>query len=83
MSTIAVDPDVKESLKELRLTENESFNSILKRLIVRVKEIDEYKPMFPEEEKTGRGESQIKDFDAWLDRKLVEDKEILDALGRK
>lgn len=83
MSTIAVDPDVKESLKELRLTENESFNSILKRLIVKVKEIDEYKPMFPKEEITGRGESHIKDFDAWLDRKLVEDREILDALGRK
>lgn len=28
-------------------------------------------------------ESNIKDFDKWLDKKLVEDKEILDALGKK
>jgi len=25
----------------------------------------------------------IKDFDAWLERKLIEDKEILDSLGRE
>jgi predicted CopG family antitoxin len=83
MSTIAIDPDVKESLKELKITENESYNSIIKRLVVEVKEKKEYKPMFPKEENTGRRESHIKDFDAWLDRKLIEDKEILDALGRK
>jgi len=39
--------------------------------------------MFPKEENTRRRESHVKDFDAWLDRKLIEDKEILDALGRK
>lgn len=83
MSTIAIDPDVKESLKEFKITENESYNSIIKRLIVEVKEKREYKPMFPKEESIGRRESHVKDFDAWLDKKLVEDKEILDALGRK
>jgi predicted CopG family antitoxin len=83
MSTIAIDPDVKESLKEFKITENESYNSIIKRLIVEVKDIREYKPMFSKEENTGRRESHVKDFDAWLDKKLVEDKEILDALGRK
>ncbi|AKB49938.1 hypothetical protein MSBRW_0685 [Methanosarcina barkeri str. Wiesmoor] len=83
MSTIAIDPDVKKSLKEFKITENESYNSIIKRLIVKVKETAEYKPMFPKEENTERRESHVKDFDAWLDRKLIEDKEILDALGRK
>lgn len=83
MSTIAIDPDVKESLKEFKLTENESYNSIIKRLIFEIKEKREYKPMFPKEENTRRRESHIKDFDAWLDKKLIEDKEILDALGRK
>jgi len=39
--------------------------------------------MFPKEENTRRRESHVTDFDAWLDRKLIEDKEILDALGRK
>lgn len=82
MSTIAIDPDVKESLKEFKITENESYNSIIKRLIVKVKETAEYKPMFPKEKNTERRESHVKDFDAWLDRKLIEDKEILDALGR-
>ena len=43
MSTIAIDPDVKESLKELKITENESYNSIIKRLIVEVKDKREYK----------------------------------------
>ena len=38
MSTIALDPDVKEALKEFKITENESYNSIIKRLIVEVKE---------------------------------------------
>ena len=83
MSTIAIDPDVKDSLKEFRLTENESYNSIIKRLIFEIKEKREYKPMFPKEESIGWRESHVKDFDAWLDKKLVEDKEILDALGRK
>ena len=83
MSTIDIDPDVKESLKEFKITENESYNSIIKRLIVKVKETAECKPMFPKEENTERRESHVKDFDAWLDRKLIEDKEILDALGRK
>jgi predicted CopG family antitoxin len=83
MSTIAIDPDVKESLKEFKITEKDSYNSILKRLIVQVKEKREYKPMFPKEENTERRESHVKDFDAWLDKKLIEDKEILDALGRK
>ena len=82
MSTIALDPDVKKSLKEFKITENESYNSIIKRLIVEVKEKKEYIPMFPKEN-TRRRESHVKDFDAWLDRKLIEDKEILDALGRK
>jgi hypothetical protein len=36
-----------------------------------------------EEEKQEQKESHIKDFDAWLEKKLVEDKNILDALGRK
>lgn len=83
MSTIAIDPDVKDLLKEFKITENESYNSIIKRLIVEVKEKREYKPMFSKEENTRRRESHVKDFDAWLDKKLVEDKEILDALGRK
>ena len=39
--------------------------------------------MFQKEENTRWRESHVKDFDAWLDRKLIEDKEILDALGRK
>ncbi|AGF95992.1 hypothetical protein MmTuc01_0572 [Methanosarcina mazei Tuc01] len=39
--------------------------------------------MFPKEEKQGHKESHINDFDAWLEKKLVEDKNILDALGRK
>ena len=38
MSTIALDPDAKKSLKEFKITENESYNSIIKRLIVEVKE---------------------------------------------
>ena len=46
MSTIALDPDVKKSLKEFKITENESYNSIIKRLIVEVKEKKEYIPMF-------------------------------------
>jgi hypothetical protein len=83
MSTIALDPDVKKSLKEFKITEDESYNSIIKRLIVEVKEKRDYKPMFSKDENNRRGESHIKDFDAWLDRKLIEDKEILDALGRK
>jgi len=83
MSTIALDPDVKKSLKEFKITENESYNSIIKRLIVEVKEKKEYIPMFPKEENTRRRESHVTDFDAWLDRKLIEDKEILDDLGRK
>jgi predicted CopG family antitoxin len=45
MSTIAIDPDVKESLKEFKITENESYNSIIKRLVVEVKEIKGYKPI--------------------------------------
>ena len=83
MSTIALDPDVKKSLKELKITENESYNSIIKRLIVEVKGKKEYIPMFQKEENTRWRESHVKDFDAWLDRKLIEDKEILDALGKK
>ncbi len=83
MSTIALDPDVKEALKEFKITENESYNSIIKRLIVEVKEKKEYISMFPKEENTKRRESYVTDFDAWLDQKLIEDKEILDALGRK
>ncbi len=83
MSTIAIDPDVKESLKEFKITENEPYNSIIKRLIVEVKDKREYKSMFPKEENAGRRESHVKNFDAWLDKKLIEDKEILDALGRK
>ena len=39
--------------------------------------------MFPKEENTKRRESYVTDFDAWLDQKLIEDKEILDALGKK
>ena len=39
--------------------------------------------MFLKEENTRRGETHVKDFNEWLDRKLIEDKEILDALGRK
>ena len=39
--------------------------------------------MFPREKKQEKKESHIKDFNAWLENKLVEDKEILDALGRK
>lgn len=83
MSTIAIDPDVKKSLKEFKITENESFNSIIKRLIIEIKEKREYKSMFPKETNIEQKESHIKDFDAWLDRKLIEDKEILDSLGRK
>lgn len=81
MSTIAIDPDVKEMLKELKLTPEESFNSVVKRLALHMKK-EKYKPMFPKTENV-QTPSHIKDFDAWLDRKLVEDKEILDALGRK
>jgi len=43
MSTIALDPDVKKSLKEFKITENESYNSIIKRLIVEVKKKSIYK----------------------------------------
>ena len=42
----------------------------------------EYVPMFPKEEKQEK-DSHIKDFDAWIERKLVEGKYILDALGRQ
>jgi predicted CopG family antitoxin len=83
MSTIAIDPDVKESLKELKLAPEESYNSVVKRLISEVKKKKDYKPMFPQEEKQEQKESHIKDFNAWLEKKLVEDKNILDALGRK
>jgi predicted CopG family antitoxin len=83
MSTIAIDPDVKELLNELKIVPSESYNSVIKRLVCEVKEKRGYTPMFPKEELQGQKESHIKDFDAWLERKLVEDKEILDALGRK
>jgi predicted CopG family antitoxin len=83
MSTIAIDPDVKESLRKLKLAPEESFNSVVKRLVSEAKEKGDYKPMFPEEEKQEQKESHIKDFNVWLDKKLMEDKDILDALGRK
>lgn len=83
MSTIALDPDVKESLKELKLAPEESYNSVVKRLISEIKKREDYKPMFPKEEKQEHKGSHIKDFNAWLEKKLVEDKNILDALGRK
>lgn len=83
MSTIAIDPDVKESLRELKLTPEESYNSVIKRLVSEIKKKEEYKPMFPVEEKQEQKESHIKDFNAWLEKKLIEDKAILDALGRK
>ncbi|AKB29788.1 hypothetical protein MSSAC_3487 [Methanosarcina siciliae C2J] len=83
MSTIAIDPDVKESLKELKLAPEESYNSVVKRLISEIKKKEDYKPMFPKEGKQEPEESHIKDFNAWLEKKLVEDKNILDALGRK
>lgn len=87
MSTIAIDLDVKELLNELKIVPGESYNSVIKRLVCEIKEKRgedrEYKPMFPKEELQEQKESHIKDFDAWLERKLVEDKEILDALGRK
>lgn len=83
MSTIAIDPDVKESLKELKLTPEESYNSVVKRLVSEVKKKEEYKTIFPKEEKQEKKESHIKDFNSWLEKKLVEDKDILDALGRK
>jgi predicted CopG family antitoxin len=83
MSTIAIDPDVKEMLKELKLAPEESFNSVVKRLVIEAKKKEDYTPMFPREEQQEKEESHIKDFNAWLEKKLVEDKEILDALGRK
>jgi predicted CopG family antitoxin len=83
MSTIAIDPDIKEALKELKLAPEESYNSVVKRLIGESKEKRDYKPMFPKEEKQEQKESHIKDFNVWLEKKLVEDKNILDALGRK
>jgi predicted CopG family antitoxin len=83
MSTIAIDPDVKESLKELKLAPEESYNTVVKRLVSEAKMKGDYKPMFPKEEKQGQKESHIKDFNVWLEKKLVEDKDILDALGRK
>lgn len=83
MSTIAIDPDVKEMLKELKLAPEESFNSVVKRLVIEAKKKEDYTPMFPREEKQEKKESHIKDFNAWLEKKFVEDKEILDALGRK
>lgn len=83
ISSIAIDPDVKESLRELKLAPEESYNSVIKRLVSEAKKKGDYKPMFPKEEKQEQKESHIKDFNAWLDQKLVEDKDILDALGRK
>jgi predicted CopG family antitoxin len=80
MSTIAIDPDVKEKLDNLKIMKNESYNSVVKRL---VEKDQEYKPMFPKEEISEKEEHNIKDIDAWIDKKLIEDKEILDALGRK
>ncbi|MDQ1275719.1 MAG: hypothetical protein QG610_1294 [Euryarchaeota archaeon] len=56
---------------------------MVKRLISEVKKKEDYKPMFPKEEKQEHKESHIKDFNVWLEKKLVEDKNILDALGRK
>lgn len=38
--------------------------------------------MFHKEEPIKR-ESYIKDFDEWINKKLVEDREILDALEKK
>jgi predicted CopG family antitoxin len=83
MSTIAIDPDVKEALKEFKLAPEESYNSVIKRLISEAKEKRGYEPMFPKEEMQEQKESHIKDFNVWLEKKLVEDKNILDALGRK
>jgi len=83
MSTIALDSDVKEMLKELKVAPEESFNSVIRRLAIEAKKKEDYKPTFPREEKQEKKESHIKDFNAWLENKLVEDKEILDALGRK
>jgi len=37
--------------------------------------------MSTEEEKIVQKESHIDNFDIWLARKLIEDREILDALG--
>jgi predicted CopG family antitoxin len=83
MSTIAIDPDVKELLNKLKIVPNESYNSVIKRLLCEVKENRGYTPMFPKEEHQEQKKSHIKDFDAWIERKLIEDKKILDALGRK
>ena len=83
MSTIAIDPDVKESLRKLKLAPEESYNSVVKRLVSEAKEKGDYKPMFPKEEKQEQKESHIKDFNVWLEKKLIEDRNILDALGRK
>ena len=37
MSTIAIDPDIKEMLKELKVAPEESFNSVVRRFAIEAK----------------------------------------------
>jgi predicted CopG family antitoxin len=82
MTTIAVDPDVKRALADLKLVPEESYNSVIKRLVDETKAKDKYKPMFPEEEKQGPKLTDA-EFKAWLKKSIEEDKELLIALGRE
>jgi predicted CopG family antitoxin len=79
MSTIAIDPDVKEKLDNLKLMKNESYNSVVKRL---VEKEQEYKPMFPKEKKP-TSKLTDEEFKAWLKKSIEEDKELLTKLGRE
>jgi predicted CopG family antitoxin len=82
MTTIAVDPDVKKSLADFKLVPEESYNSVIKRLIDEKRVKDKYKPMFPKDEKQ---EPKLTDaeFRAWLKKSIEEDKDLLVALGRE
>jgi hypothetical protein len=82
MTTIAVDPDIKKSLADLKLVPEESYNSVIKRLIDENKAKNEYKPMFPEVEKQGPKLTDA-EFRAWLKKSIEEDKDLLIALGRE
>ena len=42
----------------------------------------EYIPMFPKEEAQNTQESHIKDFDAWIEKRIEEDKDLLIALSK-
>jgi predicted CopG family antitoxin len=82
MTTIAIDPDVKKELANLKLVPEESYNSVIKRLIDEKKTKNEYKPIFPKVKKQGPKLTD-EEFRAWLKKSIEEDKDLLIALGRE